>query len=283
VRVRLAGPTSLGASLAALVPGASGRTRKQMLATGRVRVNGRVVRDPRTALAAGDVVELGDRRREPPLPHGLTILHEDADVLVVAKPAGLLTIATPRERTRTAYAALRAHLAARRPPERLFIVHRLDRDASGTLLFAKSPEAKAVLQAAFAARAVERTYLAVVEGRVTRPDGVVDLPLVDRAPGRVRIARDVGEGRPAVTRWRRVRTGARRSLLEVRLETGRRNQIRAHLAAIGYPIVGDRLYGDRAPDAGRLLLHACTLGFTHPATGARLRFELPPPPAFRVS
>jgi len=250
-----------------------------MLATGRVRVNGAVVRDPRVALAVGDVVELGERRREAPLGLGLAVLHEDADLIVVVKPAGLLTIGTARERARTAYAALRAHLAARRPRERLFIVHRLDRDASGVLVFAKSPEAKAVLQAAFAAHAVERTYTAVVEGRVARPEGVVESRLVDDAPGRVRVARAPGEGRRAVTRWRVVRADARRSVLDVRPETGRRNQIRVHLASIGHPIVGDLLYG-RGASGRRLALHARTLGFTHPTTGSRLRFEAPPPASF---
>lgn len=252
-----------------------------MLAGGRVRVNGVVVRDPRVPVAAGDVVEVGERRREPPLRHGLAILHEDADVLVAVKPAGLLTIATARERTRTAYAAFRAHLAARRPAERLFIVHRLDRDASGVLVFAKSPAVKEVLQAAFAAHAVERTYVAVVEGRVARREGVVDTRLVDDVPGPVRVARGPEEGRRAVTRWRVLRAGSRRALLEVRLETGRRNQIRAHLASIGHPVVGDRLYGGAA-DAPRLMLHARTLAFTHPATGARLRFDVAPPASFRV-
>lgn len=273
-------PETLGERLAHLLPEASGTTRKRMLAAGRVRVNGASVRDPRHVLAAGDVVEIAGRARVADLPHGLQVLHEDRDLLVVLKPAGLLTIASARERQRTAYEALRAGLAARRPRERLFVVHRLDRDASGLLVFAKSPEAKATLQADFAAHAVERGYVAQVEGRVGRPAGVIDARLVDDVPGPVRVTRDPGRGRAAVTRWRLVRAGARRSLLEVRLETGRRNQIRVHLASIGHPIVGDRVYGDRSAPRERLALHARTLGFTHPATGRRLRFDAPAPAAF---
>lgn len=268
---------TLGERLAHLLPEASGKTRKRMLATGRVRVNGETVRDPRRPLAPGDRVEVAGRRRGPPLAHGLEIVHEDADLLVVLKPSGLLTVATARERRRTAYAALRAHLAARRPPERLFVVHRLDRDASGLLVFAKAPEVKATLQADFAAHAVDRTYVAVVEGRVRHAAGVIDARLIDDVPGRVRVTRDPGRGRAAVTRWRLLRAGADRSLLEVRLETGRRNQIRAHLASIGYPLVGDGVYGGRSE--ARLALHARALGFTHPTSGSRLRFEAPVPAA----
>jgi 23S rRNA pseudouridine1911/1915/1917 synthase len=271
---------TLGERLVHLLPEASGRTRKQLLVAGRVRLNGAIVRDARRPLAAGDRVEIAARSRGTPPSHGLEVVHEDRDVLVVVKPAGLLTIATVRERQRTAYAALRAHLAARRPPERLLIVHRLDRDASGLLVFAKSPEAKATLQADFAAHAVERVYLAAVEGHVPRPAGTVSSRLVDDVPGRVRVTRDPTRGRAAVTHWRVVRAGARRSLLEVRLETGRRNQIRVHLASIGHPIVGDVVYGRAGPGSGRLALHAGTLGFTHPTSGKRLRFDAPPPPAF---
>ena len=251
-----------------------------MLATGRVRVNGTPVRDGRRALGAGDVVEIGERRRAAFLPHGLEVLHEDADLLIVLKPAGLLTMATAHERQRTAYAALRVQLAGRRPPERLFIVHRLDRDASGLLVFAKSPEVKQTLQADFAAHAVERTYAAVVEGRVASPAGVIETRIVDDVPGRVHLTRDPARGRAAVTRWRLLRAGQHRSLLEVRLETGRRNQIRAHLASIGHPIVGDRVYGDRSGPPGRLALHARTLGFMHPRTGKTLRLDAPAPAAF---
>jgi 23S rRNA pseudouridine1911/1915/1917 synthase len=280
MRHTLATAGTLGECLARLFPGSSGKTRKQMLAAGRVRVNGTPLRDARRPLRAGDVVELSERRRTAALPGGLAILHEDLDLLVVGKPPGLLTIATVRERERTAYASLRAHLAARRPPERLFIVHRLDRDASGILVFAKSAEAKRALQAEFASHAVERTYVALVEGRIARPAGVIESRIVDDAAGPVCVTHDASRGRAATTHWRLVGAGSRHSRLEVRLETGRRNQIRAHLASIGHPIVGDRVYGNQSGAPGRLALHARTLGFTHPTTGARLRFDAPPPATF---
>jgi len=173
-----------------------------------------------------------------------------------------------------------AHAGTRSPPARVFVVHRLDRLASGLLVFATSPGAKRALQAQFAAHTVERTYLAVVEGRPARPEGTIASRLLDDAPGRVRATRRPGQGRAAVTRWRVLRRGARHTLLEVGLETGRRNQIRVHLAGLGHPIAGDAAYGSRTDPLGRLALHAHVLGFDHPRTGARLRFVSPAPPAF---
>ena len=271
---------SLGECLARLHAEASGRTRKQMLAGGRVRVNGAITRRADTPLAAGDVVEVGARAPRAPLLPGLALVYEDDDVIIVDKPAGLLTIATERERERTAYTHLMAHARARRPPARVFVVHRLDRLASGLLVFATSPGAKRTLQAQFAAHTVERTYLAVVEGALARPQGTIMSRLLDDAPGRVRETHRPRAGRAAVTRWRVLRAGTRHTLVEVRLETGRRNQIRVHFAGLGHPVAGDDTYGSRTDPFGRLALHAHVLGFDHPRSGARLRFVSKAPSAF---
>src|SRR5436190_1298846 len=203
-----------------------------MLAGGRVRVNGTIARRADTALAAGDVVEIAARGPRAALPPGLALVYEDGDVIVVEKPAGRRTIATERERERTVYAHLMARARTGKPPARVFVVHRLDRLASGLLVFATSPGAKRALQAQFAAHTVERTYLAVVEGRPARPEGTIASRLLDDAPGRVRETARPGRGRAAVTRWRVLRGGARHTLLEVTLATGRRNQIRVHLAGL---------------------------------------------------
>jgi 23S rRNA pseudouridine1911/1915/1917 synthase len=280
VRYTVPAPIALGDCLAHLFREASGRTRKQMLAGGRVRVNGAVVRLPSTTLDAGDLVEIGAKVAGGGVPSGLRIVHEDRDVIVADKPAGLLTIATECERRRTAYAHLMDHARARRPPGRVFIVHRLDRLASGLLVFATTPAAKQALQSQFRAHTTERTYLAVVEGTVTRGEGTIRTRLSDDQPGPVRETRDPARGRPAVTHWRVLRRGVRHTLLEVRLETGRRNQIRVHLAGLGHPIAGDPMYGGETDPFRRLALHAHVLAFDHPRSGERLRFVSPAPTAF---
>lgn len=265
------------ARLRAQFPDSSARRIKQWLALGRVRVNGAVVRDGRTPTRDGDAVAVGPPAGVP-FPALLRLLHEDEALLVIEKPPGLLTIATERERERTAYRLLKEYLGAGRPPHRPFIVHRLDRDTSGLLVLAKSPAAKRHLQAQFAHRTAERHYVAVVEGRVGEDAGTLASRLVQDRGLRVRSA---AAGRPAVTHYRVVARGAAATLLELRLGTGRRHQIRVQLAERGHPIVGDRRHGSTRDPIRRLCLHATGLGFVHPETGAWLRFESPMPDAFR--
>jgi 23S rRNA pseudouridine1911/1915/1917 synthase len=251
-----------------------------------VRVNGRVVRDGRASVAPADAVELAPHG-QPVFPDALHRVHEDEDLVVVDKPPGLLTIATERERHRTAYRLLWAYLAAQHPPRRPFVVHRLDRETSGLLLVAKSPAAKRHLQAQFEAGTVERAYVAVVDGLVRAERGTIESTLVQDRSLRVRSTRARGTragrgvtARRAVTHYRVLELRRDATLLELVLGTGRRRQIRAQLAALGHPIVGDVAAGSRRSPIGRLCLHATRLGFVHPATGARLRFESPVPAAF---
>lgn len=270
----------LGERLAALYPDASGRARKRWLASGRVSVNGRVIRRSDATVGPGDRVELG-APPPPPFPAPLRLVHEDAEVLVVDKPPGLLTIATERERERTAYRMLADYVAGQRPGgARLFVVHRLDRETSGLLVFAKSAAAKRVLQDQFAARTVERGYVAVVEGRMSQDAGTLRSRLREGASLRVRATRRAGAGREAITHYRVLARGPAATLLDLSLETGRRGQIRAQLAALGHPIAGDHAYGSRRDPLHRLVLHASRLGFRHPR-GPAMRFESPVPPAFR--
>ena len=257
--------------LRALYPEASGRSLKQWLETGRVQVNGRPCRDGRLAVGADDAVALTGRAVAA-FPRELDLVHEDGVLLVIVKPAGLLTIATERERDRTAYRLLARYLAARR--ERPFIVHRLDRETSGLLVFAKSEPVKRALQAQFEARSVERIYVALVHGRPPREAGTLESRLVEDRALRVRAA---PAGRAAITHYRVLETRPDWSRLELRLGTGRRHQIRVQLADARCPIVGDTAHGGARGRAGRLCLHATRLAFTHPATGERVVFESAPP------
>jgi 23S rRNA pseudouridine1911/1915/1917 synthase len=266
------------ARLAVLYPGTSRRRRKRWLALGRVRVNGAVVRRGDDPVGDADRVELG---APPPaaFPSALRRIFEDDEIVVVDKPAGLLTIATEREREKTAYRMLAEYVAGQRG-RRLFIVHRLDRETSGLLVFAKSAAAKRTLQSQFEARTVERRYLAVVEGRPREPSGVLKTRLgVDRSL-RVRPTRRRGEGKDAITTYRVVEQRGESAVVDLSLTTGRRGQIRAQLAALGHPIVGDATYGSRRDPIRRLCLHATRLSFLTPSH-RHLTFDSPPPPSFK--
>ena len=240
---------------------------RDWLASGRVRVDGIVVRRADAEIGATARVTLG--AAAPAFPAGLRLVHEDADLIVIDKPPGLLSVATERERRRTAYRLLSDYVAAQGRAARIFIVHRLDRETSGLLVFAKSAVVKRHLQAQFAARAVERGYVAVVEGRVREDSGTLRDRVVED-PTTLRVRTGAG-GREAITDYRVVERRARSTVLELRLRTGRRGQIRAQLAARGHPIVGDRAFGAQTDPLRRLCLHAAVLGFTD-AAGRRLRF-----------
>jgi 23S rRNA pseudouridine1911/1915/1917 synthase len=256
--------------LRGLYPEASRRSLRQWLETGRVTVDGRPCRDGRAAVTADHAVALVTRAR-PRFPQELELRHEDDACLVVVKPPGLLTIATERERERTAYRLVWDYLAARR--ERPFIVHRLDRETSGLLVFAKSEAAKRALQAQFEARRAERIYVALVRGGPSRDTGTLTSRLIQDRGLRVRSATG---GREAITHYRVLARMRDRARLELRLGTGRRHQIRVQLAEAGWPIVGDLAHG--GPRARRLHLHATRLGFVHPATGEPVAFDSAPPP-----
>ena len=269
---------SLSDRLRALFPDASGRSLKQWLESGRVHVNGRVCRDGRATIGAVDTVELGGHGRIR-FPRELKLVHEDAAIIVVDKPPGLLSMATERERERTAYRLLRDYLEGGRPRGRPFIVHRLDRETSGLLVFAKSPAAKERLQAQFEARRVERVYRALVKGHVRHESGTLESRLVEDRSLRVR-ATSGAAGKTAITRYRVLARGSDTTLLELSLGTGRRRQIRVQLAGMGHPIVGDREHGGPAGPFRRLCLHATRLGFLHPDTGLAMRFESAAPAAW---
>jgi 23S rRNA pseudouridine1911/1915/1917 synthase len=266
--------------LRSLHRGVSGRTLKQWLEAGRVRVNGAVVRRGDTAVARVDRVELG-APPPPPFPAPLRLVHGDEHVYVIDKPPGLLTIANAGERHHTAYRLLRDWVEAQ-GGRRIFVVHRLDRETSGLLVFARSPEAKELLQTQFHHRTPERLYQARVEGVVRENDGTLTSRLSEDRSLRVRPTREADRGREAITRYRVLERYEDSTLLELKLVTGRRGQIRAQLAALGHPILGDREYGSRRDPFKRVCLHATRLAFMHP-DGRRVTFESRAPAVFRRS
>jgi len=251
-----------------------------MLSQGRVCLNGDPCRIAGHKVHPGDSLEIGARRSPTMLPAGLEILYEDQDIVVIQKPAGLLTVATADEREKTVYAFLRRYLKERNPRQKLFIVHRLDKFASGILVFAKSENVKSILQGVFSRHEIQRKYWAIVEGRVEKERGTIRSNLAQDKSLRMHSTGDRSRGKPAVTHFRVLHRLPRISVLEVTLETGRKNQIRAHMSEMGHPIVGDRAYGSSQDPLGRLGLHAFQLGFSHPVRGVPLLFQTEPPPEF---
>jgi len=211
---------------------------------------------------------------------GLAILHEDRDIIVVAKAPGLLTIATDKDRTRTAYHLLTDYVrkGAAKSRERVFIVHRLDRETSGVLVFARNENAKRKLQEHW--DATEKHYLAVVHGHMPKPEGTITSHLTQNAALRVFSTNDSSKGLLSRTHYRVLRERPGFSFLDVNLLTGRKHQIRVHLAEHGNPVVGDRKYGRKGDSAKLLALHAHTLAINHPHSGARMTFTADPPPHF---
>jgi len=279
----LPAPMAAGPLLAWLVDALKpmNRTRvKQLLRHGRVCVNGEATTRHDHPLRPGDQVAIGRAASadQSLAKAGIEIVLEDDALIVLDKPPGLLTVATDAEKTDTAFARLNAHLTARglgRP----FVVHRLDRETSGLLLFARTTAVRELLQSSWGD--VTKTYLAVVEGKPRRDEGVVDNFLLEGRDLRVRAVRKAGGGRRAVTHYRVLTVQGKYSLLEVVLESGRKHQIRVHLTGLGCPVIGDPLYGSASDPAGRLGLHAARLSLDHPTAVRRLELEAPLPAVLR--
>lgn len=215
------------------------------------------------------------------LSHGIVIFYEDRDIIVVHKPAGILTIAAGGEREKTCYWILAEYLRKKGGPrQRPAVVHRLDRGTSGVLIFVKSKKTKKELMDNWDESVTERTYVAVAEGRPVKNgtfEGTITARLGEDKSGRVIVS--IG-GKRAITRWKLLRAGKVYSLIALELETGRRSQIRAHLSWLGCPVAGDKKYQASTDPLKRLCLHATRIAFRHPADGRLMEFEAPPPADF---
>lgn len=254
---------------------------KSLLKNQQISVDGQATTQYNLGLVPGQEVEVAWIRAAPePRLRGLRVVFEDEHLIVVEKAAGLLSIATEKQKLITAYSLLSGYLKQKHPGNKIFVVHRLDRDTSGLLLFAKNPTVQQRLQQAWQEAIDERTYLAVTEGVVRPPEGTVSSYLHESKALIVYSDQNPRNGQWAVTHYQTLNQSARHSLLQVELETGRKNQIRVHLQELGHPVVGDRKYGATTDPLGRLGLHAWVLAFQHPITGEALRFETAVPGAF---
>ena len=206
-------------------------------------------------------------------PKGLTVLHEDEDIIVVEKPCGLLTIGTDRDKSRTVHAILNEYVRKGNPRSRnrVYIVHRLDRDTSGILILAKSESAKIFLQGNW--QETDKRYLTVVFGPLTPKQGTISSYLTENSAFTVYSTPNPALGKLSHTEYTVLKESKGFSMLEIHLLTGRKHQIRVHLSENGHPIVGDRKYGKGNDVYNTLALHARSISFTHPVNGKRLTFE----------
>lgn len=262
-------------------PDSSKTTLRTMLQHDRVRVNGSPERDAKRLIGENDRVEVV-ARAERPLDPRVRIVYEDADVVVIDKAEGLLTVPNVDVRYETAESFLNSYYGGSTEDPRVYHVHRLDRDTSGLLVFARNTWTRDRLQEQFEAHDVERVYVAIVHGKLKEHSGTFRSHLYEDRNLRMRSIDDPSLGKEAITHYRTIASGRRYSVLELRLETGRRNQIRVHLSEAGHPLVGDTMYGKgRDDELERLALHARDLGFVHPRSGEKLRFRVDIPREMR--
>ena len=253
---------------------------KALLSRGQILVNQLVTTQFDTPLHAGDVVTISYNRRKVVFNNPLlNIIYEDDAVIVVNKREGLLSVSTAKVRERTAFHILSDYLKKSDPRNKLFVLHRLDRDTSGLMMFAKTRAIQEKMQSNWNEMITERTYVAVVEGRPEKNSDLITTQLKENAEARVYVVAE--GGKDAITRYNLLRTNDKYSLLELNLETGRKNQIRAQMEYIGHPIAGDYKYGAETDPTGRLMLHAQRLYFIHPETGEEMRFDTRIPDSFK--
>lgn len=261
--------------------GRSRRDLRRLLSEDRILVDGAVVTDPRTVVEAGAAVECLRFGRPIELHSRVRLLFEDDCLLAVEKGTGILTSEGTRGRDPTVVDVLERYLRERGLRRRVFPCHRLDRDVSGVCLLAKDPGVARRVRDDSRRFLVDRVYHALVEGSPQESEGTIRSYLKDDdATMQVREVAP-GEGKLSVTHYRVLRLGADWSALEVRLETGRKNQIRVHLASLGHPVAGDTKYGGHRHPSGRVALHAARLTVVHPVTGERIELHSPVPEAIR--
>lgn len=254
---------------------------KAMMKYGQVAVNGVPTSQFDVTVQPGDEMSVNFTRPFVTFSHPrIRLVYEDDDIIVVHKGSGILSVGTDNRSDGTAYSIVRNYLKNKDPHLKLFIIHRLDRDTSGLMMFAKNIEAKEAMQHNWNNMVLSRTYVAVVEGKVEEESGTVRSYLAETSQYEVYSTQNPEEGQLAITRYKRLDCRHGYSLMELSLDTGRKNQIRVHMKDLGHPIVGDRKYGAKSSPLRRMALHARTLRFVHPVTRKDMLFETPIPSQF---
>ena len=267
--------SSLLDALTLLAPESSKNTLRSWIKQGRIEVDGKMVKEGHVTVKKGASIALGGRKQF--INYAIEILHEDKSVVVIHKPEGLLSVATDYSPFKNVHGFLKRRL----PGRNVYPVHRLDRETSGVMMFAYTEQARDHLKKQFEQHSIDREYIAIVEGHMDEPSGTWRSFLVeDEMTYFVKSTRKLGEGKEAITHYSTIQKSVHSTMLKLRLETGKKNQIRVHCSEASHPIVGDEKYGSRAPSAERVYLHAALLGFIHPDTEKKMVFERKPSPEF---
>lgn len=259
---------------------------KNLLRFGQVKLNGEVQTNVNTPVENGSEVSVNLSRPFVVLANPrLKIVYEDDDIIVVNKGYGLLSVGTGApgkngKKEETAYSILKDYVKAQNPANKIFVIHRLDKQTSGLMMFAKSIEAKEAMQHNWNNMVLRRTYVSVLDGEMREDSGIIRSDLDENSEFEVYSTKEPGQGKRAATRYRVLGRGNGYTLAEFELDTGRKNQIRVHARDLGHPIVGDHKYGKGAGPLHRLALHAITLRFAHPITRRDMDFSLPIPARF---
>lgn len=258
------------------------RTRVKALLTNRVvLVDNNIQTQYNFPLKKGMRVQINKEKHNHEFRHPmLKILYEDAYIIVIEKKEGLLSVATEKQKERTAQHILNEYVKRQHRNNRVFVVHRLDRETSGIMMYAKDEKTQYTLRDNWHDIVYDRRYVAIVNGEVEREQGTVKSWLTDRKLYVSSSPVDDG-GKLSITHYRTIKRANGFSLLELQLETGRKNQIRVHMESLGHPILGDERYGCEINPLNRLALHAFKLCFYHPITGERMEFETPYPNPFK--
>lgn len=277
-------PERLLEFLGKVAPERSRTDLKSWLRHGQIMINGTITKAFDALIAPGEEVLVNTSRPFITLRHQrLQLVYEDDDIIVVNKGYGLLSVGIPnpaKKKIESAYDILRDYVKRKDPRNKIFVVHRLDRDTTGLMMFAKTEQAQETLRHNWNNFILERLYVAILEGIVEENSGVIKSRLTENSQYKVYSTENEDEGKLAVTRFRVLKRGRGLSMVEFNLDTGRKNQIRVHASELGHPISGDKKYGASKSRLGRLCLHAKTLRFAHPVTRKGLIFEAPLPSSF---
>ncbi|NDW18610.1 RluA family pseudouridine synthase [Dysgonomonas sp. 216] len=252
---------------------------KSLLVHKQIKVNGRVISQHNYELNVGDVVTIhkADQKHTLKQLKGITIIYEDDYFIVVEKEPGLLSVATERGRDETAYGIVNSYLKNQNKGERAYVIHRLDREISGLMMYVKSPEVQETMQINGDKLILLRSYVVVVEGKVAQPEGTIVSWLTEDKNYIMHSSEKDNGGQKSVTHYKLMKGVRRFTQLYITLDTARKNQIRVHMKHIGHPVVGDKKYGASINPIKRVALHAYELSFRHPVTGEIIDLKSPVP------